>query len=53
MGSFTTSLHQIFNELKNEFNLEMEKGKSGGKIVLKDKKRVFRPTFYDYLKDGE
>ena len=31
----------------------MGKGKLGGKIKIKEKKKVFRPTFYDYLKSGE
>jgi hypothetical protein len=53
MGSFITSVHDIFNENKFEFNLEIKKDQSGGKIVLVDKKFIFRPTCFDYLKDGE
>lgn len=31
----------------------MPNNKSGGKIVLKDKRLIKRPTFMDFLKDGE
>jgi len=53
MGFFITSLHDLFNNFKTEFNLELPKGKSGGTIKLKDKKQIFRPTLHDYLKEGE
>lgn len=38
MGSFVTSLHEIFNDFKNTFTLDMGKGKNGGTIKLKEKK---------------
>jgi hypothetical protein len=38
MGSFETTLHEIFNDFKVEFKLVMPKDKSGGTIKLKDKK---------------
>lgn len=53
MGFFITSLHEIFTDGKVEFNLELPKNSSGGLIILKEKKQIFRPTFYDYLKDGQ
>lgn len=53
MGSFETSLHEIFNDNKTEFNLIMAKNKSGGIITIKEKSTISRPTFYDYLRDGE
>ncbi|CAD8099616.1 unnamed protein product [Paramecium primaurelia] len=53
MGHFETSIHEIINENKSEFNLEYQANKSGGKIILKEKKVIKRPTFMDFLKDGE
>ena len=52
MGKFYVSVHEIINENKTEFNLDY-KEKSGGKIILKDKRLIKRPTFMDFLKDGE
>jgi hypothetical protein len=52
MGFFETSLFEIFNENKTQFNLEYKPGKSGGTIILEEKKMDFRPTFMDYLKHG-
>lgn len=53
MGFFEVSVHDIVNENKKEFNLDYKPGKSGGKIILKDHKLIKRPTFMDFLKDGE
>jgi len=53
MGCFTSSLHELFNDFKVEFNLEMPNDKTGGIIKLKDKKQIFRPSFHDYLQEGE
>ena len=53
MGCFETSLFEIFNESKNSFTLNYKPGKSGGTIVLEEKKMDFRPTFMDYLRNGE
>ena len=53
MGCFETSLFEIFNESKNSFVLDYKPGKSGGTIVLEDRKMDFRPSFMDYLRNGE
>lgn len=53
MGFFETSVHDIINENKAEFTLDYKPGKPGGKIVLREKRLIKRPTFMDFLKDGE
>lgn len=52
MGSFTTSLTEIFNTEKKEFDL-LIKDKKCGKICIRKKLHNFRPTFFNYIMDGE
>lgn len=53
MGFFETSIHEILNDNKSEFTLDYKPNQSGGKIILKEKKVIKRPTFMDFLRDGE
>jgi hypothetical protein len=54
MGNFLTTLDEIFTQNKTKFDLELNgKSNGGGTILLKEKKQLFRPTFMDYLNDGE
>ena len=53
MGTFETSLYDILNENKGEFNLDYKKKKSGGTLKIIEKNHDFRPSFMDFLKDGE
>jgi len=50
-------LDEIFNGNKTEFNLIHKEDKkgivSGGTIILAERKQIFRPTFMDFLRDGE
>lgn len=53
MGFFETSIHELINENKSEFILDYKPKQNGGKIILNDKKVIKRPTFMDFLRDGE
>lgn len=53
MGFFETSIHELINDNKTDFTLDYQPNKSGGKILLREKKVIKRPTFMDFLRDGE
>lgn len=52
IGSFETTIDEIWNKNKTSFNINMPKGGSGGTIRIVQKKRVFRANFNDYINQG-
>ncbi|CAD8200765.1 unnamed protein product [Paramecium octaurelia] len=52
IGSFETSIDEIFNQNKEEFSLVQPKGGQVGTIRIKNKKRIYRANFDDYIKQG-
>ncbi|CAK93914.1 unnamed protein product (macronuclear) [Paramecium tetraurelia] len=52
VGSFETSIDEIFNKNVDSFQLIQPKGGSAGTIKILNKKRIYRANFDDYIKQG-
>jgi hypothetical protein len=53
IGEFKASLFEIFTSNVKSFELISEKGKPSGKIRFLNCKKLYRPTFIDYIRAGE
>jgi hypothetical protein len=52
MGEFIATVDEIAQK-KTDFELKLKNGKGVGHLQVYDFRKIFRPTFRDYLKDGE
>ncbi|CAD8195274.1 unnamed protein product [Paramecium pentaurelia] len=52
LGSFETTIDEIFNKNIDSFQLIQPKGGSAGTIKILNKKRIYRANFDDYIKQG-
>ncbi|CAD8106113.1 unnamed protein product [Paramecium sonneborni] len=52
VGSFETTIDEIFTKNVDSFQLIQQKGESAGTIKILNKKRIYKANFDDYIKQG-